>query len=304
MIRFLVTTAILFKRQALFILCLLLFLGVEIMVYRSYWALFAVCVGIVPQVALRFFSERSKQLWRLAWRARRLRAAREGPITLCFAPELADSWDLELIRACCRQEFEQLARTFSDVRLRRVLVYLFADPAEIGKIFWRPAVGVAFSSANLIVIAKDGFLRGTIRHELVHLFAGQWNLRPPSILREGLAVYLEGGRYGQPLDAYACWQLHLQGQNIAALLDETTFHCKDLNANYGLAGSFTGFLIRRFGWDKYRCMYRASTTKDFEAIFQKVYSLTVQEADAQWRNELIVTNALLSGINKCHAVAE
>src|SRR5262245_29221493 len=108
MIRFLVTIVMLFERQVLVGSFLLLFLGAEIVVFRSYWALFAVCVGIVPQVALRSLSEQPKQLWKLAWRSRRFRTVREGRITLCFAPELADNWDLELIRACCRREFDQL----------------------------------------------------------------------------------------------------------------------------------------------------------------------------------------------------
>jgi hypothetical protein len=301
MIRFLATFVMLFKRQALVGSFLFLFLGAEIVVYRSYWALFAVCVGIVPQIALRLVNDRSErsQVLRLVWQTRRFRRVREGRITLCFAPELADNWDLELIRACCRREFDQLARTFSDVRLRRAVVYLLADATEVSKIFGRPAAGLALVSGKAIVIAEGGFLRETIRHELVHLFAGRWKLHPPSILREGLAVYLAGERYGQPLDSYAYSQLKLQRQSIISLLDEATFHSKDrIHASYAIAGSFTGFLIRRFGWEKYQCVYRTSTTKDFEAIFQRVYSFTVQEAESQWRCELIVTSSLLRGINK------
>jgi hypothetical protein len=122
-------------------------------------------------------------------------------------------------------------------------------------------------------------------------------------LQEGLAVYLGGEWYGQTLDACAYSQFTSQRQSIISLLDETAFHRKDhLNANYAMAGSFTGFVVRRFGWDKYRYLYRTSTTKDFEATFQRVYRLTVQEAEFQWRSELIVTNALLHGISK-HAKA-
>src|SRR5262249_47710441 len=153
-----------------------------------------VCVGLVPQIALRMVSDRPERsrVLRLVWQTRWFCWVRAGRITLYFAPELKDNWDLELIRVCCRQEFDQLSRTFSDVRLRRAVVYLLADTTRVSKIFGHPAAGLALVSAKAIVIAEGGFLRETIRHELVHLFAGRWNQYPPSILREGLAVYLAG----------------------------------------------------------------------------------------------------------------
>ncbi len=301
MIRPLITFALLFKRQALVLFLLLAVLCAVVAITPWYLGLLGFGIGLLRSVTLQSVRVRPKRfrLGRFAWHVRRFRSIREGRITLHFPPELADQWDLPLVLSCCRQEFEQLARTFADVRLRHGHVYLFATSREISKVFERPSGGFALPNAKIIVIANDGFLRETIRHELVHLFSGRWNLQPPSILREGLAVHLQGSEYGQPLDVHTCYHLDRKDRGVASLLDETTFLRKNqIHANYVLAGSFTGFLIRRFGWDKYRDIYRKSTVKDFEATFQKCFLLTLQEAELQWRRELLVTSALFRGIKK------
>jgi hypothetical protein len=55
-----------------------------------------------------------------------------------------------------------------------------------------------------------------------------------------------------------------------------------------LAGSFTGYLIRRFGWDRYRKLYRRCDGVRFRAKFQKYIGVSLEQAEWRWRNELIV----------------
>jgi hypothetical protein len=53
-------------------------------------------------------------------------------------------------------------------------------------------------------------------------------------------------------------------------------------------GSFTGFLIRRFGWDAYRRFYRAALPNErFDYTFRSHFGLDLEEAEVQWRGELL-----------------
>ena len=301
MIRSLIALAVIFKRPVFFLTLLLVYLCAVIALTPWYVGVSCLVIGLIPAIAVRLATVQPNRvrLWKFAWHVRRFCSIREGPITLCYAPELADEWDLRLVLTCCRREYEHLARTFSDVPLRSGVVYLFANAKEISDIFSRPTVGFALPTANIVVIAHDGFLRETIRHELVHLFSGRWNLHSPSILREGLAVHLQGSEHGQPLDIHACYHLGAKNRNVISLLDETFFYRKDhLSANYIIAGSFTGFLIRRFGWEKYRYVYRKCMATGFGATFQRVFLLTLSEAELQWRRELFVTNEMLRRLKK------
>lgn len=57
---------------------------------------------------------------------------------------------------------------------------------------------------------------------------------------------------------------------------------------YVLAGSFTGFLIRRYGWKSYRKLYRLCDGIRFKAKFQKCFGISLEKAEWQWRNEVMV----------------
>jgi hypothetical protein len=56
-----------------------------------------------------------------------------------------------------------------------------------------------------------------------------------------------------------------------------------------LARSFTGFLVRRYGWERYRKFYRRSHALNFKGYFQKVFGVSFEKAEWQWRSELQLT---------------
>ena len=55
---------------------------------------------------------------------------------------------------------------------------------------------------------------------------------------------------------------------------------------YALAGSFTGFLIRSFGWTAYKNFYRKVKKSRLPATFRKAFGITIDEADYRWRKYL------------------
>jgi hypothetical protein len=59
------------------------------------------------------------------------------------------------------------------------------------------------------------------------------------------------------------------------------------HASYLLAGSFTGFLLRRFGSSAYQQLYRMCDGSQFRAKFQKCFGVTLDEAERQWRYQVL-----------------
>jgi hypothetical protein len=54
---------------------------------------------------------------------------------------------------------------------------------------------------------------------------------------------------------------------------------------YLLAGGFTGFLIRRFGWDRYGAFYRRAIGIRFRSRFEKHFGMTLETAWQGWCDE-------------------
>jgi hypothetical protein len=57
---------------------------------------------------------------------------------------------------------------------------------------------------------------------------------------------------------------------------------------YLLAGSFTGFLIRHVGWERYRRFYCEVGAGDFRAAFKKCLGLSLEIAETRWRRQAAV----------------
>ena len=136
--------------------------------------------------------------------------------------------------------------------------------------------------ANVIVVSCDMF-EELARHELGHLFAGRWSRWAPPLLSEGLATWLQKSIAGVPIDTHARSHCRCSGHwLLLPLLKQGRFYSdKERIVNYILAGSFTGFLIRRFGWEKYQHFYRhTSKWAWFEKRFEKFFGISHIESDA------------------------
>jgi hypothetical protein len=191
-------------------------------------------------------------------------------------------------------------RTFGPLLSRqRVVVYLFPTAEAIQTLFgWiyaaaalpeRHAVVVPFRQPRLDCFGTGFQLDEVLKHEKTHLFAARWNPLPPPLLGEGLATWLQGTNYGYTIDSAAVQLVRQEEACLWMLLDRefffdraNTFRC------YVLAGSFSGFLIREFGWEAYKALYRhARNDRPFGPLFLERLCLTLEEAEGQWRDGLI-----------------
>ncbi len=95
-------------------------------------------------------------------------------------------------------------------------------------------------------------------HEMVHWYDGQLggNMRP-SIMQEGLAVYLSGGHFKpEPLIPRAAALLDL-GWYIPLRTLVDSFYTQQHEIGYAEAGAFIAYLVDIHGWDGFNTFYRS-----------------------------------------------
>ena len=138
-----------------------------------------------------------------------------------------------------------------------------------------------------------------------------WNMNPPPLLQEGLAVWLEKVE-GDEGDAVGDQSVvHDSCGDPLPLLDPRRFFSPDqVHRSYGHAGVFTGYLIRRFGWDSIRGFYRKAERLRFRAVFWKHFGISFEDAwvcvtTTLWRWQVSTRGASRMGFStSCHDAAK
>lgn len=131
-------------------------------------------------------------------------------------------------------------------------------------------------------------------HEDTHLLSLPWGLSI-AFFQEGLAEYMIGhGWHGENHDQMSKEALK---KGILPTVESMFDHHKwreldDENAlyYYCFVGSFTKFLIEKFGKEKFKNLYlntsREKTKEENLSIFEDVYNLNPSEAEKRWRESL------------------
>lgn len=245
-------------------------------------------IGITALLAAAFGCQH-RWLWQFCRHVRRFATVENARIVLHYEPELKREKVISAFLQSCEKELDNLTRWFDSPLRGRVNVFLFAHWRDISAIYGSGYGGFAILRANAIVIARDNCVPETMRHELAHLFAFRWSVQAPPLLSEGLPVWLQGSYWGQSIDDEARKLIRRAYPRLSKLLRSRFFFAEEQRHScYLLAGSFTGFLIRRYGWDRFRQLYRRCDGTRFAAKFEKCFGISLDKADWQWRNEVMV----------------
>lgn len=180
-----------------------------------------------------------------------------------------------------------------------VHVWLFPTCGALSRFYHTPASGVAFVEQRAVAVGADApDPVGVLRHELAHLVSASWGGMRPSLKCEGLAVWWQGRTdlRSATLNTSALCRERLRHGTLPTteeMLDDVFFHnpCRQAVC-YALAGSFAGWLIRRFGWVRYREFFRRAGPGNFVAAFDEVFGVPLDYADPRWRLELIPRRGL------------
>jgi hypothetical protein len=218
-----------------------------------------------------------------------------------FRSESWDDLEADFFLTYCRFARNDLVRRFG-VSFTRLHVFVFDNKETIVNLAGAPFGGFALPRSSSVVVARCGLLEDMARHELVHVFAARWNSNAPGLLREGLAVWLQR-KYGsitiddaarncirgQPTHGHgSAAEFYVKGRRpLFHCLQEKNFcDAKRGYACYVLSGSFTGYLLRHFGWSRYQRWYRVATSNSIVRDFERTFGLTLDQAEKKWRVEL------------------
>jgi hypothetical protein len=253
-------------------------------------------LAIGPAITISLTIRQRRWLWRLVRCAWRFQTIRNPRIVLRFESGCHSHVRRQKIARVCEDQLDDLAEQFGFSLRRPVTVFLLRDTEQVTHVYGRLCAGFAIVPANAIVIAPTCNLtpEELIRHELVHLFAGRWGSLKPVLNSEGLAVWLQATEGGVPIDVAALPHVRHRGLRLPAMLKTSFFRdpCRE-HACYMLAGSFTGFLINRYGWRAYRRFYRAVANWGcYRWVFRRHFGLSLEQAEKEWRSELIVPEVL------------
>jgi len=151
----------------------------------------------------------------------------------------------------------------------------------------RDRVGFDALGVTDLATGRIDSIRDFHPHELVHAVAGRIG-RPPVFFAEGLAVALAGaGRWrGRDLDA-AARQALAATPSLEPFL--THFTEQDPDTAYAVAGSFTAYLLDRYGIEPMVAFLRGcgSSPQGYEGAFRRAYGRTVAGATLDWQRALV-----------------
>jgi tetratricopeptide (TPR) repeat protein len=126
-----------------------------------------------------------------------------------------------------------------------------------------------------------------VRHEATHLLSMRLGPRTPTFKPEGLARWKEQTGAGTPADLDALLMvLAADYRPIDSLLDHAGWE-RNTDYSYAVAGSFTGFLVRRVGWPAFKEFYGLASASNFTEVFRGAFGMTLLDAERQWRQELL-----------------
>jgi len=243
-------------------------------------------------VSAFYLSATMRWLFRVARRLRQFHKTADEPVKFFVAPEILDAADWSEFAVKVASLQSELSQRFGLSLKRPLSVFVFPTMSEISQLLRTEASAFALPKGNGIVLAwdvlrKGQVLDGHIRHELAHLLSAEIGKGEPYFKREGFAVWVEGSLDGKPVDFHALVQI-LSGKDfpLLTLLHDAYFQMQK-HAAYPLAGSFTGYLVRQFGWETYRRFYADANAKNFERAFERHFGVTLMAAEQNWKRYLM-----------------
>lgn len=193
----------------------------------------------------------------------------------------------ELMARDCAFRLDQV-ESYLGVELSSDLqVFLFSDPEEKQELIGAGRTSVAKPWRREVYIQGDLFPHPVLKHEIVHVVAGEFGAEPLRIsgklggilaspgLIEGVAVAAD---WDEPELTPHQWSKAMHELDVAPPIPSILgLDFLGLNSSraYVLAGSFSRFLIETYGMERYRRAYR---TADPAAVYER----SLGELEREW----------------------
>lgn len=201
-------------------------------------------------------------------------------------------------------DFCKKISTELNVQLDRKIEYYKCDSwEEVGLLFgYAPATGMAkIENCTVVSVNWNSF------HEIAHVVVGQLSREwPSSFIMEGAACYF-GGTSLATAEVQLLWSqslvLHEDDIPIGNIIEDRAngfWAAEDMNDPYAEASSFVGFLIEKYGIERFKELYGyRDRTGDLPAEIERIYGRGVADLEHEWREWLrrLVLPQIELGVN-------
>jgi hypothetical protein len=155
--------------------------------------------------------------------------------------------------------------------------------------FTSDEVYISYADGNY---ANPGVVQ-LLHHELVHRYDAlrESNLRP-SLLIEGLAVFLSEGHYQVEPVALRAASLFHTGQYLPLAYLADHFYPAQHEIGYLIGGALVGYMVNRWGWKAFDAFYRdiqphdAGQAAAIDQALQRHFGLTLQQLESSFTGYL------------------
>jgi hypothetical protein len=187
-------------------------------------------------------------------------------------------------------------------------VYLFSTVDDARTVCrWPNVVGLAPLQAPAVAIPFTGLpLPDVVRNQLARLYISRpWNQATPPLLSEGLPAWLQENYLGEKIDEIAARCVREGKGQLRPLLGKKSFRALAQDQQvYALAGSFNGFLLRRFGKDAYLRFFDAMYNGwRFDAKFRAHFRFSLEDAENEWQDALLSEQVFEATAETPHAIS-
>lgn len=166
-----------------------------------------------------------------------------------------------------------------------------------------------FTSSEVYVsYADDNYANPEVAqilyHEMLHRYDGlrESNMRP-SIIIEGLAVYLSGGHYERESIHFRAAALLHSGRYIPLQYLADNFYPSQHESGYILAGALVGTIVERWGWEAFDRFYRdiepdnAGQSRAIDRALREHFGVSFEELESGFLGRLELLPAVPDILN-------
>ncbi len=194
--------------------------------------------------------------------------------------------DIATITVTADESFEEVEETLGVTRQDKVVFTLLSRLLGHG--------GFASDEISLTYIDRNaayGTLVNVFKHEDTHILDRQIARERPTIMTEGMAVYVAGGHFKpEDLEKRAAALLILEDYiPLTELADD--FYFAQHEIGYLEGGAFITYLVDKFGWEPVKTFYGSfqSAPTDsamLDAALRANFNQSLEELEAEWLTHL------------------
>jgi hypothetical protein len=188
----------------------------------------------------------------------------------------------KIVRLITAFHFEELVNFFQTQPTKIIKIFFFESNESKKRLLGTGSADFTKPWQYQIFLTRDNF-RNTIKHELAHIFCGEYSENIFNVAHNNNLGLVEGAAMAAEWE----WnekEPHFYAANIFRYVDEINpstffrgfnFAFKPSNISYIISGSFARFIIDEFGIKKFANLYSSGD-------FENIYGLTLVELSKQY----------------------